>query len=30
MPTINDSLNATMLRDPRWTPHSERAAGGTM
>ena len=29
MPTINDSLNATMLRDPRWTPHAERAAGGT-
>jgi hypothetical protein len=29
MPTINESLNASMLRDPRWTPHPDRAAGGT-
>ena len=29
MSTINKSLNADMLRDPRWEPHPERAAGGT-
>lgn len=29
MPSINDTINASMLRDPRWTPHPERAAGGT-
>ncbi|QQR39009.1 hypothetical protein [Devosia rhizoryzae] len=29
MSTINKSLNADMLRDPRWQPHPERAAGGT-
>lgn len=29
MPTINESLNASMLRDPRWTPHPDRATGGT-
>jgi hypothetical protein len=29
MPSINDTINASMLRDPRWTPHPERASGGT-
>lgn len=29
MPTINDAINAGMLRDPRWRTHPERAAGGT-
>lgn len=29
MPSINDTINANMLRDPRWTAHPERAAGGT-
>ncbi len=29
MPTINESLNASMMRDPRWTPHPDRATGGT-
>ena len=29
MPTINESLNAAMLRDPRWKAHPARPAGGT-
>lgn len=29
MPNIIESLNASMLRDPRWTPHQDRRAGGT-
>lgn len=29
MPSINDTINAAMLRDPRWAAHPERAAGGT-
>jgi len=29
MPTINQTLNASMLRDRCWTPHPDRAPGGT-